>query len=106
MNSFTIDIKRLEDKVKRFTTSQDLKVAKFTDTKINTRMLLFVAPPVIIFFILLITRPNFMMKEIQVDGNLIRRVNFSVFFWSFIGFSLMIDGLIFMYLRKLRLLSR
>jgi hypothetical protein len=91
MNSFTIDIKRLEDKVKRFTTSQDLKVAK---------------PPVIIFFILLITRPNFMMKEIEVDGNLIRRVNFSVFFWSFIGFSLMIDGLIFMYLRKLRLLSR
>ena len=101
-DSFDQTLKQLKDKVSKFASENHSSHSGVKKIKFNTKaILVYTTPIVLVTCVLFFTKPFFVTKEVEdSDGVVSLRINFRKLLISIIVLTAMIDGLIFLYLRK------
>lgn len=94
----------LENKVSKYTiTTKSPKISNFTGkiSNVNIKVILIYGfIPASIIFILASWKPSFVRKEQEDNESLDNQLSFKKFTIAVLGLSLMLCGLLFMFLRK------
>ena len=97
-------LRLLEKKVSNYTTTPSSSILKTSSSYLSGINLKVVAVygivPVLTIIVLTFTKPSFICKEQEDEESLEKNISLQKLFLSTVVLSVILDGLVFMYLRK------